>query len=103
MNAQAATYTCVEPGCETPVAQPAGRWSRCTEHRLARERGGATAKSNGASEDAGFEERARGLVSVGRKVDRALARYRPAKSEAQDALAEWKATLRRLAGEEAPA
>lgn len=101
------TRTCRIEGCDGDAsASPKfGRYAGlCSEHHEA-ERQRQAAQQSGSSGStgagAGFEAKARTLVAVGKKVDRALGRYRPAKADAEAALAEWKAQLRKLAGEDA--
>jgi hypothetical protein len=97
-----------------------GPWANlCEEHHvieLARTRSkrGSIPNANGTSAsrrpptvrpaaelaEEGFERKARGLVAVGRRLDRAIKAYRPAKSELEAAIAGWREVCHALAGEE---
>jgi hypothetical protein len=46
-----------------------------------------------------FEQRARGLVEVGRRLDRAVAKLRPARLEFEEAQKAWRSVCRQLAGD----
>jgi hypothetical protein len=117
------TRLCRIPNCaqECRAGAPTrGRWANlCDEHHAiavakARKKRGATPGANGATASRtppsarpaaelaaeGFERKARGLVTVGRRLDRAIRTYRPAKAELDQAIEGWREICRALAGEE---
>lgn len=108
-----ATRFCRIDSCPNEVragAPERGPWANlCPEHhtvevakrRAERQAAPSRPRTNGSgpSSDASFEKRAKGLVAVGRRLDRAIARYRPAKVEMEEAMQAWRTICRELAGD----
>jgi len=116
------TQFCKVDGCTNESTANVGPYAKlCETHKFearqmlsdahrasAAERKAARTNGSGtAAQDVGsFEERAKGLVAVGRRLDRARRDYvkrrasiAPAEAEFKKAMELWKAELRRLAGD----
>lgn len=108
------TRLCRIPNCPAEaVTGTHGRWANlCAEHKQIEVKKAADARGNGHAADPpkvkpaeelaeeGFENKARGLVNVGRRLDRAIKTYRPAKDELDQAIEGWRAICRELAGDD---
>ncbi len=102
------TRDCRIAGCanEAENSSPRrGPWANlCEEHNRRereRRREGRPARrsSAGAVSGEGFEAKARGLVVVGRRLDGAIRKYRPARAEMDEAMRAWAEMCRVLAGD----
>lgn len=103
------TRNCKTPNCDNE----AGRYTRgplallCDEvcvpakrAEMARRRE-APAPVPAAKPSGSFEQKAKSLVAVGKRLDTAIAKFKPAKATLADAMQEWKSAVRALAEGEA--
>lgn len=117
-NTLTQTRLCRSANCTNEVragAPTRGPWANlCDEHHVAevaKRRRESSATTNGHGDpgkvrsaaqlaEEGFEKKARGLVAVGRRLDIAIRKYKPAKAELDQAIEGWRSVCRALAGEE---
>lgn len=110
-----ATYDCKVEGCDGEARQNMGPYAYlCDYHREEKARhigfenkdraadaGRRGGEARSAKFDAiravGFEKKARTLVDIGKRVDKAVASYRPAKEELEAAMRAWQDALRQIA------
>jgi hypothetical protein len=102
-DVQAATSTvdCKIAGCtETAVSKFGPGAGLCHRHRgevkqglIERPKLAAVPARRHTPPSDGFEGKAKRLVSVGRSLDRALAKYKPAKADLEAAMSQWRAAI----------
>lgn len=101
---------CKTPNCDREATVLRGRYAGlcdyCRGEKVRGEQGNPTplaTPSQNRSENGtnpSFEARAKRLVGVGKRLDQAVAKFKPAKETLAQAMADWKRELAQLAGEE---
>lgn len=102
-----ATFDCKVDGCEGTARRNRGPTAylcdlharQRTSARLSALPGPAVPPARVTPPGDSFEAKAKTLVQVGRRLDRAIVQYKPAKSTLDDAMREWRASVATLAGD----
>lgn len=105
------TYDCKIPNCDGEAAHARGPFALLCEYHKEEKRkamteagrqGGQARRaviSGEALSDESFEKKARSLVAIGKRLDTAVKRYQPARTELDEAMKVWRAALAKLAGD----